>query len=401
MKLKVAVLFGGKSTEHEISIISAIQAMGSLDRNKYDVIPVYMTKNCEFYTGEGTERIESYINIPALLKKAVQVIWVKEGSRVRLYRYPMKKFGNNLMAEVDVVLPVVHGTNVEDGALQGYLQTLGIPYAGCDVCSSALGMNKYAMKAVLKDHQIPVLDCALFTWKDYEDREGILPRVEEKFSYPVIVKPLNLGSSIGIKKASDRESLEEALELAFEFARTILVEPAITNLREINCAVLGDYEQAEASECEEPLNAEEILSFEDKYLKGGKGSKQSGGKGGMANLQRRLPADITPEQRETVRKMAVDTFQALGCSGVARIDLMMDVDRDRIYVNEINTIPGSLSFYLWEPVGKKYSALLDEIIELTLKRQREEEKLVFTFESNVLENVNLGGGAKGAKGSKL
>lgn len=407
MKLKVAVLFGGKSTEHEISIISAIQAMQSLDRNKYDVVPVYMTKDAEFYTGEGIDVIENYTHIPDLLKKAVRVIWIKEGKKTGLYRYPMKKFGSSLISEVDLVLPIVHGTNVEDGTLQGFVQTLGLPYAGCDVCSSALGMNKYAMKPILKDHDIPVLDCSVYTWKDYEDEEVLVRSIEEKYGYPVIVKPLNLGSSIGISKAKDEEELKDALELAFQFSRTVLVEHAISSLREINCAVLGDYENAEASECEEPLNAEDILTFQDKYMSGGKSAKgaktagaSSGGSKGMASLARRCPADLSKEERDFVRETAVRTFQALGCSGVARIDLMMDKDTGKIYVNEINTIPGSLSFYLWEPLGKSYQQLLDDLINLALKRQREEDKIVFTFDSNVLEGVHLGG-AKGAKGSKM
>ena len=215
-------------------------------------------------------------------------------------------------------------------------------------------------------------------------------------------------TSIGISKAKDRASLLDALELAFEFTRTVLVEPAITSLREINCAVLGDYENAEASECEEPLNAEDILTFQDKYMSGGKGGAKTGAKtadagaaggskSGMASLQRKLPADLTEEQRSTIRKMAVDTFQALGCSGVSRIDFMIDRDTDKIYVNEINTIPGSLSFYLWEPLGISYPQLLDRMIELALKKQREEEKMVFTFESNVLEGIKLGG-SKGKLG---
>ena len=242
MKLKVAVLFGGKSTEHEISIISAIQAIGFLDRNKYDVIPVYITKNNDFYIGEDVGKIEEYTHISQLLSKSTRVIWVKDGDKVSLMRYPMKKFGNNEMTTVDIAFPIVHGTNVEDGTLQGYLATLGLPVVGCDVLSSAVGMNKYVMKTVLKDNGIPVLDCKCFTWKDYEDVDGLIAKIESSFEYPVIVKPLNLGSSIGIKKASDREGLIEALDLGFEFSKKILVEHAISDLKEINCSVLGDYE---------------------------------------------------------------------------------------------------------------------------------------------------------------
>ena len=403
MKLKVAVLFGGKSTEHEISIISAIQAIGYLDTSKYDVIPVYMTKNNDYYVGEDIGKIEEYTHIPQLLGKSTKVIWVKDGDKVSLVRYPQKKFGNNVITTVDIAFPIVHGTNVEDGTLQGFLATLGLPVVGCDVLSSAVGKNKYVMKTVLRDNGIPVLDCKCYTWKDYEDVDGLVARIESSFNYPVIIKPLNLGSSIGIKKASDRESLLEALDLGFEFSRKILVERAIKNLKEINCSVLGDYESAQASECEQPVNSDEILSFEDKYIGGAKGSAKGGakettGSKGLASLKRKIPADITSEMRDKIRKMAVDAFTCLGCSGVSRIDFMIDMDTNEVYLNEINTIPGSLSFYLWEPLGVKYNTLLDKMIDLTLKADRENHKVVYSFETNVLEGVKLGGGSKGSKG---
>ncbi|WP_034444811.1 D-alanine--D-alanine ligase family protein [Butyrivibrio sp. AE2032] len=400
MKLKVAVLFGGKSTEHEISIISAIQAIGYINKEKYDVIPVYITKNNDFYVGDAVGNIEEYTHIPELLKKSTQVIWVKEGDRVSLVRYPMKKFGNNVITQVDIAFPIVHGTNVEDGTLQGYLATMGLPVVGCDVLSSAVGMNKYVMKTVLKDNDIPVLDCKCYTWKDYEDVDGLVAKIEKAFTYPVIIKPLNLGSSIGIKLAKDRDELLEALDLGFEFSKKILVERAITNLKEINCSVLGDYESAQASECEEPVNSDEILSFEDKYIGGAKGGAKgakTGGSKGMASLKRKIPAEISSEMRDKIRKMAVDAFICLGCSGVSRIDFMIDMDTNEVYLNEINTIPGSLSFYLWEPLGMKYETLLDNMIELTLKADRENHKVVYSFDTNVLEGVKLGGGSKGSK----
>ena len=401
MKLKIAVLFGGNSTEHEISIISAIQAMGYINRDKYDVIPVYITKNSDYYVGEYVDKIEEYTHIPDLIKKSTKVIWVKDGDKVSLVRYPMKKFGNNVISDVDIAFPIVHGTNVEDGVLQGFLQTLGLPVVGCDVLSSAVGMNKYVMKTVLKDNGIFVLDCLCFTWKDYENSDELVNKIENKFQYPVIVKPVNLGSSIGISKAKNQEELREALDTAFEFAKRVLVEPAITNLKEINCAVLGDYESAQASECEEPVNASDILSFEDKYMKGGKGAKgaKTGGSKGMASLSRKIPAGISNETRDEIRKMAVDAFKCLECSGVSRIDFMIDMDTNKIYLNEINTIPGSLSFYLWEPLGMKYEQLLENMIQIALKQDRENHKVVFSFETNVLEGVKLGGGSK--TGSKM
>lgn len=409
MKTKVGVFFGGKTTEHEISVISAIQAIGYLDREKYDVIPVYITKNNEFYVGEKIGDISSYTNIPALLKESQRVIMVNDEGKAKLIRYPQKMFGKSFYDYIDIAFPIVHGTNVEDGTLQGFLQMMGVPYVGCDVLSSAVGMDKYVMKTVLKDNGIPVLDCKCYTSDQYDaDVEVLVNEIEKEIGYPVIVKPVNLGSSIGISKADDRNELYASLETAFAYATKVLIERAVQNLKEINCSVLGDYSGAEASECEEPVSSDKILTFAEKYIgdgsskgaKGGVKASPSGSKG-MATLKRKIPAEITPEQRDTVRRMAVDAFKVLGCSGVSRIDFMMDTATGEIWLNEINTIPGSLSFYLWEPVGVKYTELLSRMISLSLKREREQENITFSFDSNVLQGVKLGGGAKGAKGSKM
>ena len=398
MKIRLGVFFGGKSVEHEVSVISALQACRSLNKEKYEIIPVYITKNTEFYIGENIGKIEAYKNIPALLKESERVLPVGNSGTVELLHYPMKKFGNNIAAVIDVALPIVHGTNVEDGALQGYLQTLGVPYAGCDVLSSAVGMDKYVMKCVFADNGIPVLPGTVINIKEFtREQASVTERIESRTHYPVIVKPVNLGSSVGIRKARNRDELLDALDYAFTFAMKVLVEDAITELKEINCAVLGDYEHAEASECEEPVANDEILSYQDKYVGG---TKSSGGKSGMASLKRRIPADITPEQREEVRTMAVKAFQALGCGGVARIDFMLDKSTGKIYLNEINTIPGSLAFYLWEPVGLHYGDMLDRLVDLALKRARENKSINFSFDTNILENASFGG-SKGAKGGKL
>jgi len=398
MKIKVGVFFGGQSVEHEVSIISGIQAIYAFNREKYDIIPVYITKENEMYVGESIDKIEEYKSIPALLKKSQKVILVNEGKKLNIVRYPMKKFGNNVINSIDVAFPIVHGTNVEDGTLQGYFRTLCIPYVGCDVTASAVGMDKYVMKTVLKDNDIPVLDCVCCDVKKYNaSPDEVVNRIESKIGYPVIVKPVNLGSSVGIKVAKNKSELEDAFDYAFQFANKLLIEKAIMNLREINCSVLGDYETAEASECEEPIGSDEILSYEDKYLSGNGGSKSDGGSKGMTSLSRKLPAPLTPEKREEIRELAVRTFKVLNCNGVSRIDFMIDKDTDQLYVNEINTIPGSLSFYLWDPVGVKYDELLDRMISLALKRDRELGEISYSFDTNILSGVKLGG----MKGSKL
>ena len=412
MKIKVGVLFGGKTVEHEISVISAIQAMGYLNRDKYDVIPIYITKNNEFYVGENIGKIEAYTDINNLLKTSQRIIMVNEGGKTQLIKYPQKLFSKPLYDYIDIAFPVVHGTNVEDGTLQGYLKMFNIPYVGCDVLSSAVGMDKYVMKTVLKDNGIPVLDCKCYTANLYdEDSEKVVGEIESAIGYPVIVKPVNLGSSIGISKAENRSELFDSLDTAFHYATKVLVETAVQNLKEINCSVLGDYETAEASECEEPVSSDKILTFAEKYIgdgsaKGAKGAKggvksSPSGSKGMATLKRKIPADITETQRTEIREMAVKAFKCLGCNGVSRIDFMMDTKSGNIWLNEINTIPGSLSFYLWEPLGVKYTELLDRMISYALKREREEGNITYSFDSNVLQGVNLGGGTKGAKGTKM
>lgn len=399
MKIKVGVFFGGNSVEHEVSIISALQACNSFNKEKYEIIPIYITKNSEMYYGNGIGDITEYSNIPALLKKSQRVLLINENGKLNVVRYPMKKFGENVLNTIDVAFPIVHGTNVEDGTLQGYLHTLGIPYAGCDVVSSAVGMDKYVMKAVLKDNDIPVLDCKIVAVREYTAKQAdTISAVESKIGYPMIVKPINLGSSVGIKVAKSKDELIDAMEYAFQFANKVLVEHAIMNLKEINCSVCGDYEEAEASECEEPVSTDDILSYEDKYVSGG---KSGSGKSGMSSLKRKIPAEISGETREEIRTMAVKAFKCLGCSGVSRIDFMIDRDNGKVYLNEINTIPGSLAFYLWEPVGVKYPELLDRMVSLALKRQREEKALTFSFETNILNGVSFGGKLGGAKGGKL
>ena len=266
MKINLAVLFGGKSVEHEVSVISAVQAMASMNKEKYNIIPVYMTKGNEFFTGEKLFDINSFKDIPALLKECTECVFVRSEGKVQLIRQKMKKFGSNLISDVDVAFPIVHGTNVEDGALQGYLQTLDIPYVGCDVLASAVGMDKFVMKILLKDAGFPVLDCCRFASFDLDKMDDMISQVEAKFPYPVIVKPINLGSSVGISKASDRDGLIKSIEEAFEFADRILVEPAVVQLKEINCSVVGDSESAEASVCEEPVQQDEILVLVAEYL---------------------------------------------------------------------------------------------------------------------------------------
>ncbi|WP_458863129.1 D-alanine--D-alanine ligase family protein [Acidaminobacterium chupaoyuni] len=404
MKIRVGVFFGGKSVEHEVSVISAMQAIAALDEEKYEAIPIYITKKNEFYTGEHLGHIESYQNIPEALKKATRIMLVANGAAAQMICYPPKKLGSSLVGELDVILPVTHGTNVEDGALQGFFEYLDIPYAGCDVCASAVGMDKWVMKSVYRAAGLPVVNGVLTDKRSwFENTEKQAEKIEAVCGgYPIIIKPVNLGSSVGIGKASDRAQLEEKIETALEYAPRVLCETCVENLREINCSVLGDLQEAQTSVCEEPLNATDFLTFQDKYEGGGKSAKSggSGGSKGMTSLSRKVPADLEPETEKEIRRLALEAFRAIDACGVARVDMMMNGKTGEIFVNEINTIPGSLAFYLWQASGVSFNELLDKMIWLAIKRKREKDGLTVAFQTNILANNALGGTKGGTKGAK-
>lgn len=389
MKIKIGVFFGGKSVEHEVSIITAIQAIENIDKDKYDVIPIYIAKDNKMYCGHCIGDINQYKNIENLIHISSQITLAQRDNKVILIRCNKKIYESTIYDYIDIAFPIVHGTNVEDGTLQGYLKMFNIPYVGCDVISSSCGMDKYVCKCILKENNIPVLDCRCFDLKEYnENAKRIINEIEKSFLYPVIIKPVNLGSSVGIGIAKTQEELKEVIENAFIYTKKILVEKAIDNIKEINCSVVGDYEFAETSECEEPIKTDEILSFKDKYISGRKKLNEDNfmNAGGL-----KLPADITTNVKQTIQSLSLKTFKALGCSGVIRIDFIKDKDTNSIYVNEVNTIPGSLSFHLWKQAGVSYSDLLNKLISLSLKRNREERNITYSFDSNILSEFSTNG----------
>jgi D-alanine-D-alanine ligase len=389
MKMQVAVFFGGRSVEHEVSVITGMQAAAALNKESYDVLPVYIAKDGAMYTGSGFDSLKNYRDIPALIESGRQVSLTRSGGRVILHSNAKKLFGGDKPVYVDVAIPTVHGTFGEDGSLQGLFEMTGLPYAGCDVLSSSICMDKPSAKALLRAAGLPVLDdLVLQSEKYYKNPEKALSAMETHYPYPVMVKPANLGSSVGISRADNRDRLQAALELAFTFSRRALIEPALIHMREINCAVIGDSTNARASVCEEPVMTENILSYRDKYQSGEKnGDKQSG----MSGQKRVIPADIPDEKAEQVKKLAVKAFNFLGCSGVARVDFLWDTMKDRLLVNELNTIPGSLAFYLWEKSELPFDKLLDELIELAFARHRRRSRLTFSYDENILRNAEIKG----------
>lgn len=398
MKTNIAVIYGCRSVEHEVSIISAVQAMRSIDRNKYDVIPIYVSKKGEMYTGDMLFDIEVYSELDKLFESASRICLLREGGNVVARSLDNTFFKKKKDIRIDVAFPIVHGTNCEDGTVAGLLEYLDLPYVGCDILSAAIGMDKVVFKNVLASKGLPVLDCVSFRAREYaQDKERVLGEIKNEIGFPLIIKPVNLGSSVGISKVNNEDELEQAIALAVSFSEKVLAERAITDLREINCSVLGDPDECVASVCEEPFMHDEILSYEDKYMSGG--SKKSGGSKGMASLSRKIPADISEEKADEIKRLACDIFRATGSSGVVRIDFMLDTATDKVYANEINTIPGSLAFYLWEASGLSYTDMIDRLVEIAFRRQRTRENLTFTIDTNILSGVSFG--TKGAKGSKL
>ena len=390
MKTVVGVFFGGKTVEHEVSIISALQVIENLDKEKYEVIPIYISKDNKFYTSELLTRVEEFKDLNEVKRLSNEVYFTHEDSKLvlNLVRGIFKKS----IAKIDIAFPVVHGLNVEDGTLEGFLEMYNIPYVGCDVCSSAVGMNKIVFKKVLEASKLPVVEYETLNIEEFEEDESkAYKKITEKLSLPVIVKPSNLGSSIGIEIIKNENEFKEKMQNVFTFCENVLIEKCVTNLREINCSVLGNFKEQEVSVLEEPIKNDEILSYKDKYMGDGtkktgvKGGKFSGAKGsGMASLSRKIPAELSKEQEEEIYSLAKKTFTELNCEGISRIDFIIDKDTNNVYVNEINTIPGSLAFYLWEPKGINFSELLNRAIRYAIKRKERRDKIVYSTDVNIL-----------------
>lgn len=394
MKIKVGVIFGGETVEHEVSIISAVQAMEHMNQEKYEIVPIYISKERIWYTGKMLMDIDVYRDFEELKKYAKEVTLVKTKEGFFL-QTTTGLFRKNI-TDIDIAFPIVHGNNAEDGTLQGYLDSVGIPYVGSKVLGSALGQDKVVMKQIMKDSNLPIVDYTWFYDSEYaDDTEKIFDKVK-KLGYPVIVKPATLGSSVGITYVKDEKALANAIEEAMKYDIKIVVEKAVQNLTEVNCSVFGNYSYQETSEIEEVTSDEEFLTYADKYIGGSKG-KLKGASKGMASASRKIPANISKEMTKNIEETSKEVFKLLNLSGVCRIDYLIDKKENKYYVNEPNTIPGSLSFYLWESKGKKYEDLLDDMITLAIKDYKNKSRKVYSFESNILSNY---GGTKGLKGMK-
>ncbi len=397
MKKNIGVIFGSRSCEHDVSIITGLQAAQNMDSAKYDVTRIYIDKHGEWYIGEELDKMTFFIDFdPA---KVQHVLPVSRDGKLLLIEYPTGKkrlFGAdvNILETVDVVMPALHGLNGEDGSLQGMLDMLNVPYTSCGILGCAVGMDKITMKQVFRGCGFPVLpDINITRDSWHEDREAVLDRAEAALPYPMFVKPANLGSSIGISRADNRESLAHAIDVAVAYDKRILIEKGVSQIKEVNCSALGYGDDVRISETEMPMkwSDAEFLDFVQKYMGNG------GGKG-MQSVKRNMPAPISDELTAQVKSLTRQIFMALDCKGVVRIDYIIDESDNSLYVGEINTIPGSLSFYLWEPVGISFPMLLDNMVQYALKAWKDRNNSTYSFESGILKKVH--DGAKMAKGGR-
>lgn len=396
MKIKIGVIYGGETVEHEVSVISALQAMNNLNEDKYDIVPIYISKDRIWYTGHMLRDIEFYKEFEDEKKYATKVMLYKKGKTFLLQR--TTGIFRKDITDLDVILPVVHGNNVEDGSLAGLLDSIGIPYVGSHVLGGALGQDKVVMKQVMESVNLPIVPYTWFYDSEYLDnKENILKEIK-KIGYPVIVKPATLGSSIGIEVAKNEKDIESKIEDAMEYDTKIVVEKVIENLTEVNASVLGNYEYQKVSPLEEVMGEDEILSFADKYLGNAK-SKGTASKG-MASTSRIVPARISEKLTKEIQDTAKQVFKALNLSGVCRVDFLIDNKEKKFYVNEPNTCPGSLSFYLWKEAGMKYSELLDEMVSIAIKEYKHKNQKTMSFKSSIFDGFNGSKGLKGMKGLK-
>ncbi|MCC6587903.1 MAG: D-alanine--D-alanine ligase [Bryobacterales bacterium] len=412
-KQTVAVLFGGRSVEHEVSIISAHQAMDALDVAGYPLLPIYITKAGHWYAGKSLYNLKQYSNPafdPMSLRDSHRVMLVPDPSVRQLVLHPNGGKGFFYKAPMlwaDVFFPVLHGAFGEDGCLQGLFETADVPYVGCGVLASAMGMDKVEHKRRFAAAGIPVLPCETVSRRAWKiDPARFIKIVEEKFGWPVIAKPATLGSSIAISRCASSAELTKAIDTAMTYDSTVLVERALENFREVNCSVLGPPNRA--SVCEMPHTAGLMLTFDDKYragqpAKGGKMGRRGGVKGGvksaglkggisaagMASLNRLIPAPISDDLTATIQDLAVAGFEAIQGYGIARVDFLLDADGHTVYLNEINTMPGSLSYYLWEASGLGFDKLVATLVEGAVERHKQQQA------TERVMNVNLLAGARG------
>lgn len=392
--MNVALIFGGRSPEHEVSIVTAHQVIAALEES-HVVTPIYITKDGAWLTGETLSELKTFTegNLPQAVDYDKVSIEFETQARFSVLPKRSGLFARKRELSIDVVFPTIHGVHGEDGTLQGLLEMMNIPYVGAGVIGSGVGMDKTMMKAVLKENGLPIVPYVPFTKHDWDTvSEDILKVIDEEVSYPMYVKPAISGSSIGVSQVKEVDTLKDAIELACRYCRRIIVEQGIENGYEINCSVLGTNPPS-ASVCEQPIASTDFLSFNDKYIHPVTESETESDDTsdadvatGMAGAQRKIPAPISEDLTLHIQDLATLAFQVLDCAGIARVDFLVSED-DEVFVNEINTIPGSLSFYLWEPAGIPFPDLVSKLVVLAKESHQEKNRLIYSYSTNLLSQA--------------
>ncbi len=363
-KIRVGVLFGGRSAEHEVSLVSAASIINALDKEKYDIIPIGITTEGRWLSAPNALQLLKNKSIPQNLSEHIIVPNPQKQSLIDITAVQKER-----EYYVDVIFPIIHGTFGEDGTMQGLLELADIPYVGAGVLGSAVGMDKVIQKQLLQNAKIPVTKYIAFLYKEFlQEKDEYLAKIEKTLKYPCFIKPPNQGSSVGISKAHNRKELIEAINLARSYDRKILIEEGIEQAREIECSVLGN-DEPKASVLGEIIPSNEFYDYDAKYVDGKSVAK--------------IPAELPKVMVKKIQKYALDAYKILDCAGMARVDFLVEGNGKKIYLNEINTIPGftSISMYpkLWEATGVSYPELLDTLIELALERYRAKRELKTLF----------------------
>lgn len=391
-KTTVAVLFGGRSVEHDVSVVTGHQIMRAFDSDRYEVVPVYITREGYWYTGEPLRELKNFNDEIISYKGVYEAILSPSVKHHGLILNPLSgRLQKSEVKRLDVVFPAIHGSHGEDGTLQGLIEMADIPYVGCAVLGSALTNDKVMTKTVLQQHGISVVDGMLCHRADWlNDREAVIEQIESSLTYPLFVKPATLGSSIGVGRVENRELLGPSLDVAMNFDRRVLVEQAVTGGVEINCAVMGYGADMVTSVLEQPVSWEQFLTYEEKYMRGGEG---------MKSAERVIPAPVSDELTARIREYTETAFRAVDGRGIARIDYLVQPDKGEVYLNEINTMPGSLAFYLWQESGMSPSEVVEHLVKVAQDAYADKRRNTYDYQTSLIE-LTASRGLKGAKGAK-
>lgn len=372
-KIRLGVVFGSRSVEHEVSIVTAAQLMENVNRQRYELIPFYIDKQGRWWTGEALTQIATFRSLDLQNPEKSRT----DLTPVEFSPDPTKDHG------IDAAIFCTHGGHGEDGTLAGLFELAEIPYAAPGIVAAAVSIDKIITKHVMAAAGVPVTKYEWFTAEEWaDDRKGVLQTLQQNLSYPMFIKPATLGSSVGVSRATDEKSLRDSIDLAVSFDSRVIVEQEATDCIEVNVSVIGTLNEYEVSMTEQPIRTDAFLSYADKYERGG--GKKTGGSKGMAGLSRRIPAPITTALGKEIQEAARKVWHLIGGTGVARIDFFANPSTEEIFLGEINAPPGSMAYYLWEATGRNYPELIEHLVDQALKRSSLKRTLMHSIESNIL-----------------